>query len=262
MANRADPGFVSFGRYLKAIREKQGVELESVAEAICVSARQLRWLEAEDHEKMPGEVYVKGILRAYANELGVDPDDILQRYLLHRQVYEDALKKERQALSAGKKSFLRGVFALAVLGFIMAASLYAYNSLQGRNSNGLSSNPPDESRVSGNRKIDRGNGCVPVMEKSNDPDPFADTACKDFQRLTIDAVSEVTINVQIDDQPYTKYRLDPNDHMELAARNRFHLLISDAAGVCLKLNNKPLNLDSESGRSIDISLPEENGFFR
>lgn len=259
MANSVETGSVSFGRYLKIIREKQGISLETVADAICVSVRQLRWIEAEDHQRLPGEVYVKGILRAYALEVGVDPDDIAERYRLHRLAYDDSLKRESQILAAGKKAFPRSLLALAVLGLVMALSLYAYTALENRVPADTGSDLHEPSRLAAdNQEREKGVFQRQAQEKLKDSHRSYAPADAGLQMLSIDALSEVTLNIQIDDQPYKKYRLDPNDHMELAARDGFHVLISDAAGVRLSLNGKPVELYSEPGRSIDISLPERN----
>ncbi|MBS0012372.1 MAG: DUF4115 domain-containing protein [Desulfobacterales bacterium] len=258
MENRSETDAVSFGRYLKTIREKQGIAPEVVADAICVSVGQLRYIEAEDHQRLPGEVYTKGMLRAYAREIGVDAEDIIERYKLHRQAYEDACRRESEALAAGNKAFSRSMIALAVLGVIMVLSLYAFSRME----SGTVSAP-------GRQQQSRP---APAEQSPQQPSGLADDKAgmtektagfeknrSGLQRLEIDAVDEVTLNVRIDDQSYTKYRLDPNDHVELAARNGFQLLISNAAGVRLRFNGRIVNFNSEPGRSVSISLPQSNG---
>ncbi|MCF8028073.1 MAG: helix-turn-helix domain-containing protein [Desulfobacteraceae bacterium] len=258
MENRSGTDAASFGRYLKTIREKQGIAPEVVADAICVSIRQLRYIEAEDHQQLPGEVYTKGMLRAYAREIGVDPEDIIERYKLHRQAHEDALRRESEILAAGSKAFSRSMIALAVLGVIMVLSLYAFSRME----SGTVSAPARQQKSQQ----------APAEQSQRQPSGLADDKAgmpeniagleksrSGLQRLDIDAIDEVTLNVRIDDQPYTKYRLDPNDHVELAAKSGFELLISNAAGVRLRFNGRIVNLGSEPGRSVSIRLPQSNG---
>jgi cytoskeletal protein RodZ len=258
MKNRSGTEAVSFGRYLKTIREKQGIAPEVVADAICVSVRQLRYIEAEDHQRLPGEVYTKGMLRAYAREIGVDAEDIIERYKLHRQAYEEALRRESEVLAAGNKAFSRSMIALAVLGVIMVLSLYAFSRME----SGMGLSPARQQKSLP----------APAEQSPRQPSGLADDKTgvtensagleknrSGLQRLDIDAVDEVTLNVRIDDQPYTKYRLDPNDHVELAAKSGFQLLISNAAGVRLRFNGRIVNFNSEPGRSVNIRLPQSNG---
>ena len=43
-------------------------------------------IEADRFDELPGEVFVRGFLRAYARALEVSPDDILARYTASRRV--------------------------------------------------------------------------------------------------------------------------------------------------------------------------------
>lgn len=266
MANRSfqdHSGILSFGRYLKAIREYQGISLESVAAEIRVSPRQLMWIEAEDHARMPEDVYTLGILRAYARTIGVDPEDIAERYRIHREVHEQSARKEAELLTSGRKTGTRMFLALGVLAVIIALTLYFYYPA------GHGSADPEASHET--REKVRGQAVEKVRTDGKDSlpvdSPQTAEAGENFtednqgspQRLSIDAVSEVTVNIRVDEAPYTKYRLDPNDHMELAAQSRFHIFISDSAGIRLYFNGQPVEIASEPGHSAEIILPQQSG---
>ncbi|MBS3810051.1 MAG: DUF4115 domain-containing protein [Desulfobacterales bacterium] len=77
------------------------------------------------------------------------------------------------------------------------------------------------------------------------------------QILSIDAFSSVTVNISVDGREYTKYRLDPNDHLELAGESRFHILISDAKGVELCFNGEPVKIKADPGQSAKLTLPQQ-----
>jgi len=68
------------GAYLREIRERQGLTLEEIAEETKINCRFLRAIEEEAWEDLPGEVYVRGYLRAYAEAVGLDPGEVLARY--------------------------------------------------------------------------------------------------------------------------------------------------------------------------------------
>lgn len=69
------------GAALKSLREKRGITLEAIAERTKISKRYLQAIEDEDAANFPEEVYLKGYLRQYCREIGVDPEQALPAYL-------------------------------------------------------------------------------------------------------------------------------------------------------------------------------------
>src|SRR5690606_813765 len=68
------------GEYLKRERELRQISLSKIADETKIPFRYLEAIERGDVEKLPGEVYLKGFLRSYALELGLDDHDVLERY--------------------------------------------------------------------------------------------------------------------------------------------------------------------------------------
>lgn len=68
------------GAMLKAAREEKGLSLADLQMATKIRSQQLEALEAGDFHKLPGEVYVRGFLRNYAEHVGLDAEQILARY--------------------------------------------------------------------------------------------------------------------------------------------------------------------------------------
>lgn len=71
----------AFGERLKKEREQRNLSLEDIAQATKISARNLRALEAEDFANLPGGVFNRGFVRAYARHLGVDEESLIKLYL-------------------------------------------------------------------------------------------------------------------------------------------------------------------------------------
>jgi len=69
------------GRELKQVREKIGLELQTVSKETKISLKILESLEEENFEKLPPLVYLKGFLRSYAQCLGLDPQKVIEGYL-------------------------------------------------------------------------------------------------------------------------------------------------------------------------------------
>jgi curved DNA-binding protein CbpA len=69
------------GERLKRFREERGVSLHEIAAVTKVSVRYLEYIEADRHGLLPAPVYLKGFLREYARELGLDPGPTVEAYM-------------------------------------------------------------------------------------------------------------------------------------------------------------------------------------
>ncbi len=71
----------SFGARLKRERERQGILLEDVAISTKIGTRMLQALEEEHFDQLPGGIFNKGFVRAYAHHLGLDEDKAVADYM-------------------------------------------------------------------------------------------------------------------------------------------------------------------------------------
>jgi cytoskeleton protein RodZ len=67
------------GRVLKSARLERKLTLEAVAKSLCISKSSLTRLE-EDHDNLVCDVYNLGFLRSYAQYLGLDVEDLVQKF--------------------------------------------------------------------------------------------------------------------------------------------------------------------------------------
>jgi cytoskeleton protein RodZ len=70
----------NFGSYLKHERELRGVSLEEISGATKIHIRFLKGLEENKFDELPGEVFIKGYIRSYANIIGSDVEEVLNIY--------------------------------------------------------------------------------------------------------------------------------------------------------------------------------------
>lgn len=68
------------GQVLRTQREELGLELNELESRTKIRKRYLIALEEGDWTILPGEVYARGFVRSYADALGLDGRDLLQRY--------------------------------------------------------------------------------------------------------------------------------------------------------------------------------------
>ena len=71
-----------FGDKLKTQREKRGITLGDVSLTTKIGTRFLRALEEEHFDQLPGGIFNRGFIRAYARCVGLDEDQTIAEYLL------------------------------------------------------------------------------------------------------------------------------------------------------------------------------------
>ena len=85
----------SFGETLKRERELRQISLREISEATKINLRYLDALERDDFRHLPGGVFNKGFVRAYAQFVGIDPETMVTAYL------EEEGRQQARAARAG-----------------------------------------------------------------------------------------------------------------------------------------------------------------
>jgi cytoskeletal protein RodZ len=68
------------GHSLREARERQGLGYPEIELATKIRAKYIRALEEEDFTSIPGDAYIRGFLRTYAEYLGLDGDVYVDEY--------------------------------------------------------------------------------------------------------------------------------------------------------------------------------------
>ena len=85
---RAQPSFClpehtvgTFGEKLRQQREQRGISLDTISTITKISPRMLRAIEDEHFDQLPGGVFSKGFVRAYARQVGLNEEEAVADYL-------------------------------------------------------------------------------------------------------------------------------------------------------------------------------------
>ena len=70
-----------FGEKLRRQRELRGISLDQIATATKISTRMLKAIEDEKFDLLPGGIFNKGFIRAYAKFLGLDEEQTVADYV-------------------------------------------------------------------------------------------------------------------------------------------------------------------------------------
>jgi cytoskeletal protein RodZ len=76
-----DDAKADFGLKMKQLREARGVTLRQIADATKISVAALDALERNDISRLPGGIFSRSFVRAYAIEVGLDPEQTVRDFL-------------------------------------------------------------------------------------------------------------------------------------------------------------------------------------
>jgi len=152
---------MDIGETLRLAREQRGISLDTLSQKTKINPIALRSIEDNDIQKLPGGIFLRGFLRAYAREVGLDVEETVTRYIAQfepRQLTADqpvldAGAAEAQSAAAdpqrsqsGREVSMLGLAAIIVL----SLGLLAYMTLrqpQMASQLPVAPPPPDLSRL-------------------------------------------------------------------------------------------------------------------
>jgi transcriptional regulator with XRE-family HTH domain len=82
-----ESGVADIGADLRQARVARQQSIEDISKATKITATQIRALENDQFDKLPGGLFTRAFLRTYAREVGLDPEDLVARY---RAAFEPA----------------------------------------------------------------------------------------------------------------------------------------------------------------------------
>jgi len=263
---------LSFGRYLRAIRFEKGISLEEVSWETKIGADILLLIEKEAHEKLPAKVYVKGFLRAYAKAIGADGDKTVKNYIESLDIFQKTTKSEADLKKSDKAFWPRLLLSLGALACVMAISVFSMSILQDRSPMNDSSiqqrsqeipiepapesSPPIEALESVKQpNKPRDDNTVQTMRSQNSEKENYEPVRERFF-LKIRTLEETWVKVIVDNQDPKEYTLRIGDLLELEASSGYNLLIGNAGGIKLMLNDKPVEVQGRRGEVVNIQIPQ------
>jgi cytoskeletal protein RodZ len=110
----------SIGAYLRRVREAREISVAEVSRATRIPETAIGCIEADHFDDLPGEVFIRGFLRAYAVAVRLPPDDVLARYTAGRR--SSAVVPLPLAAPVGRTASRR--FGVAVVAFVLLLVLF------------------------------------------------------------------------------------------------------------------------------------------
>ena len=128
----------TLGEKLRQAREERGISISEVAEQTRISSLYLKSIEEDNYKPLPGGIFNKGFVKAYAKYVGVDEQEALQDYA--RVVasvdqpsddepprYRPEVLTDDRATSSLAPTI---IFAVIILGLMTGGILFVVNYIQ------------------------------------------------------------------------------------------------------------------------------------
>ena len=282
------------GLYLRKCRRALGLSIEEVAGRTRIRTVILRQVETGDLSQIP-PTYVKGFIRAYGGAVGADVNEALRRYESSRTINPRFETAQAPPKTYSTSFWPRLLVALLIFGGLIAATIYvaglfqrpdspAATQGQGRrqgeiapsldSSRPLSEESTDvaprsaiEAPVSGESIPQAAElqasaqaavlpGAPELPGVSSDGVPAtAEMDASSRLVLELRAVEQSWMRITRDNGSPREITMKPDDRVTLEAQQRFELLIGNAGGILLKLNDGLERVAGAKGRVVRVILP-------
>ena len=277
----------SFGENLRREREMRSVSLEEISAATKISVRFLSAIEKQEFDKLPGGIFNRGFVRAYAGYLGLDEEKIAAEYALAAGEAEVSLPRSVARAEVGP-SYARPVFFVLVILGVMTGLVYGWYGRHSARPNPapamISSPAPapvsaapasspstvsPETGPTGQPTTTPTTGSVPEAATARESvdtatgvtsAPSSPVAVKGTGRLRlqIDLMEPAWISVTADGRRLITRTLQSRETLSVSADRVIRLTTGNASAVVLTLNGETLAPLGKPGEVKTVTLTEKD----
>jgi hypothetical protein len=252
------------GGELRQARERLNLPLPELSRRTKIGVPVLQAIERNDWSLVPGGLYLRGFLRAYAREVGCDPEAIVNRY---RTEYDDSSADTAadQSVTALKSTCppgqlhsgeidamdrrwtrLHTIGGVAIL--LLGGALYlllGWNSGRATASNEQSTTAHNAANLAAPAEP----SVATAGTKPPDPSEL---------RLEIQARESCWLSGTADGQRVVSGMVDAGSHTTIEAHKEIVLRVGDPARVSYTINGETAHLPGVAGQAITVHLTPDN----
>lgn len=272
-----------FGSRLKQAREERGVSLRQIATATKISMGALEALERDDFSRLPGGIFSRAFVRAYALEVGLDPEQTVNEFLVEFEergnqraemaapevTPDDRAFLERQRRAA---RILRNVSIAVVV--VIAAAIVAWKVMregpadvqtqpvETKATPAPASAPPpapSESAAPADPAATTTLG-PPTVQPASEAAPVAVKAgdSGDAIRLHVQLTGESWVRITVDGNLQTERTLQAGDTRDTIAGREIYLQVGNAGVVKWTINGRVAKELGRMGETASALVTQAN----
>ena len=268
----ADAESVSFGPWLRRQREMREITLREISDASKISLRYLQALEEERFDILPAPVFAKGFLRQYARYVGLDPDEVVNRFLVASDAEAPEEEAEEPELATERRGAFDGAWRYALLVIAVAALLLALlflipllfgdeDEVAGRQPPPGVAPPEAAAPVPAAGWVEGAQAQGPHGARAPDAGDTGDAGPSAPLRVALDFQGDCWIEASVDGEVEVSEMRVQGESLQLRAERGVELRLGDAGVVTIEVNGEPFPLDASPGevRRVQIDLSDLPG---
>ena len=230
------------GARLREAREKRGVSLRQIANSTRISVMSLEALERSDLSRLPGGIFTRAFIRAYAQEVGLDPDRTIQDFIAELPPEAATATTHPAALEDGEKLEAdRKAVATAIRLILISMPLVGLVIYYGTQRAAPPAAPTQETAEPAVAPDSSAQASVSPAETSA---TTSDTAATPFRAVTqasgltleIAPKAACWVSATVDGQPTFSGLMNPGEKRQISARDEILLTVGDAGAFAYTLN--------------------------
>jgi cytoskeleton protein RodZ len=131
----------TIGERLRLAREERGIPLREISDQTRISVHFLEAIESNDYKRLPGGIFNRSFVKAYARYVGYDEKEAVDAYARYMRDQGEASEDSSPVLYTSKvytdvpatrSPVLTVVLAVVILAILTAAALFLLNWYQQR----------------------------------------------------------------------------------------------------------------------------------
>ena len=244
----------NLGDRLRVRRERQGLSFRQVAARTKIPIHVLEALERNDVSRLPGGIFGRSFVRAYATELGLDPEEAIRDFLaqLPLDIVEAGHRRpdqieDNEALESNRR-IAATVLRLLIWSLPLAVLIVYLSS--------PAPQPPTAMRRPG--IVPRAHEVPPSAAAEASAAGAAAAGARAPLVIEVVANRRSMIQATIDDQETAVHRLAEGERQTFTVQRELRMEVDDAAGVTWTLNGRPGRSLGMVGELVRITLTPDN----
>jgi cytoskeleton protein RodZ len=260
-----DHRVTELGSRLRHAREARGISLRQIANVTKISVRALEAVERNDLSHLPGGIFTRAFVRAYATEVGLDPEATLRDFLSQAPQPDDAFGDPAPVATGGSwtervpiGAVVRAAAAVALVAVLAYGLVLWYGGAVG--DQGPASAEPVAVQAAPAAPATVSGASVQHAAGRDEPpsDPILEEAPAGTFTVLLTARGPCWVSLAVDGRRATEQLLAAGARLSLRAEQEIVLKIGDAGAVSLDINGRPARVLGGPGRVVTARIGADN----
>jgi cytoskeleton protein RodZ len=237
------------GRMLREARERRGLSLRQISNATKIAMMTLEALERNDVARLPGGIFSRSFVRAYALEVGLDPEVVIEQFMgqfpqdsvtaghpTTSQIEDhEAVESDRRTASTLLRLIAISVPIAAIVVYFGTAGRRTVSSQQSAVDSQRPTAGSQQSALDAPRQAVEAPAAAPALEA---PAPLAAVPADRFV-VQVTATRRSWIGAIVDGSRAAQREFSPGEESSFEVRREIVLTAGDAGGVVVTFNGLP-----------------------